>query len=460
VRLRDWLLQWLGIRFGFGPANPWHNVFSPVKAAFAVVLMLGVVLAGFTLERASAVVLGGFEIDAEHVAISDALYSQSSDDWAAGAGAGGEPVFLGGTSGAPDFLGCYDSDISVNPSIDGAVTFLCDGSSDSSFDGAGPDVVVEPEQNIVTPGGKQIADIWNITAGSVTAKDDFSHAYSLFRFRDSPCDADTTADDPFLMLAGHRGDNEGDAFWGFELSQVPPTGFPELESNGGTTFDLDFNRTLGDLLISFTLVGGGTNPQLEVFEWDGATFVLSTGSCPTPPGPQGDSLLRTNPDNDIQAPPWNVPACDPTGTNASNTCRVVNRDGTAPASPGDNLIAPRDFNEAVIDLSAFVEPGVCFDSLIFTSRSAHPLENADLKDVGGVTTNLCALEPPSLPTPTPTPPPSTVTPTPTPTPLPPGSLPPAGGGSVEGSDSIWWVLVAGVALVLSSFVLIRRRSSS
>ncbi len=441
------------------------NLSIPAAVVIVSALMVALALAGLEQLPLRADTLKGFEVDADHAAAGDALYSQSADDWSATAGSTGEPVFLPGMAGEPDFLGCYASDISVNPAINGAVTFMCDGSSDASFDGAGPDVVTEPELNIVSPGGKQIQDIWNVQVGSVTAKDDFSHAYSLFRFADSPCDGDTAADDPFLSLAGHRGDNEGDAFWGFELSQVPPTGFSELENGVGATFDLDFNRMVGDLLVSFTLVGGGTNPELEVFVWDGSTFTLSAGTCPADQlSPQGASLLRTNPSNDIQAPPWNVPVCDPTATNSSNNCRVVNGSGAPPAVAGDNLMPPRDFSEAIIDLSAFVAPGVCFDSLIFTSRSAHPLETADLKDVGGVSLNLCdLLQPGPTPTPTPgltptptaTPTPVGPLPTPTPTPNPPVGFPPSGAPPSGDSGMPWWALALAGSLLAGAAALLR-----
>ena len=351
-------------------------------------------------DRTSAHTVAGFEIDAEHGAANSALYAEGGKDWAGSAG-----VFMAGTGGSPDYLGCYGSNISANPASGGTATLICDGSSDSHFDGRGNDTVTEPEQNIVSPGGKQTDDIWRVRAGSVTAKDDFSHAYSSFYLADSPCDVDSLRDDLFIALAGHRGDNEGDAFWGFELNQVPPARAGDRLSNGGGTFDLDFNRRVDDLLIAFTLVGGGTNPQLEVFKWNGSTFALTPGTCAG--SPQGNSLLRTNPSNSIQAPPWNVPACDPTSSNGSNTCRLVN------AAAADNRIAPRDFSEAIVDLSAFAAAGVCYDSLIFTSRSAHPLETADLKDVGGAALNMCAPAPPPA--------------QPPPAPLPPGQSPPAPG---------------------------------
>ncbi len=407
-------------------------------------IALAAVASAIGLTTAAADTVGGFEIDADHSAPAEALYSQATYDWAESASSGGEGVFLLGTAGNPDFLNCYGSNVSVNPAVDGLATFLCDGSSDSRFDGQGSDTIVQPEENTVSPGGKQIDDVWAIQAGGVTGKDDFSHAYSLFRMGDSSCDADSLADDRFVALGGHRGDNEGDAFWGFELSQAAPAGFGSLTSNGGSTFDLDFNRSINDLLISFTLVGGGTNPLLEVFSWNGSTFAPATSLCPG--GSQGDSLLRTNPSGDILAPPWNLPVCDPTATNSSNACRVVNGDGAAPAQAGDNLIAPRDFNEAIIDLSAFVPAGVCFNSLIFTSRSAHPLESADLKDVGGVNLNTCPAPPTPLP-PTPAPPQAAPPP---PAPGSPGgppvAFPPTGGRPASADNTVWAVMAAGALL--------------
>jgi len=391
----------------------------------------------------SALTLAGFEIDADNPAPGDALFAGSATDWAENGSSAAEGVFLLGTSGSPDFVGCYGSDISVNPAVAGTAGLICDGSSDARFDGNGGDTVVEPEENIVSPGGKQIDDIWNIKQGSVTPKDDFSHAYYLFRNSDSSCDADTEPNNRFLVLGGHRGDNEGDAFWGFELSQVPPTRFNDLVSNSGATFDLDFNRTPGDLLVSFTLVGGGTNPLLEVFAWNGTTFAPAPSLCG---GTQGDSLLRTNASNDIQAPPWNVPVCDPTATNGSNSCRVVNQNGTPPAQPGDTLIAPRDFNEAIVDLGGFVSGNVCFNSLLFTSRSAHPLETADLKDVAGAYVNTCPppAAPPAAPPPAAPPPdaPPAAPPPGIPPGFPPVAFPPTGAQST--SAGVTWLLVGAI----------------
>lgn len=405
-------------------------------AVASCAFMMCAVTALSALSIARGATLGGFEIDADAPAMQSALYSDSGKDWATGSGQG---VFMLGAGGVSD---CYGSDIAPSPASGGHAWLLCDGSSDARFDGNGGDTMVEPEQNIVGPGGKQVSDSWPINAGSVTAKDDFSHAYSFFWLGDSSCDADTLADDPFIALGGHRGDNEGDAFWGFELSDISPGGFASLTANGGATFNLDFNRTPGDLLISITLTGGGTNPLLEVFSWNGLTFTTAPSSCTVNPGAvQGDSLLRTNPSADVLAPPWNVPACDPTGTNSANTCRIVNSGGTPPAVAGDNRIAPRDFVESVIDLSAFGVGNVCFSSLIFTSRSAHPLATADLKDVGGVAVDTC---PPPPAAPPPAAPPNS--PPPSNPPGPPVALPPTGGPPAGATDYAWVTLFLATAL--------------
>jgi hypothetical protein len=431
------------------------------RSSPSVLLLRLVVLAvvGYCIgvSDSSAVTLGSVEIDADDAAVQDALYSQSAYDWAESASSGSEGVFLLGTGGNPDFLNCYASNVSVNPAVDGLATFLCDGSSDSRFDGQGSDAITQPENNTVSPGGKQIHDVWAIKPGGVTGKDDFSHAYSLFRLADSSCDADSLADDRFLALGGHRGDNEGDAFWGFELSQIAPAAFGGLASNSGSVFDLDFNRSVNDLLISFTLVGGGTNPLLEVFSWNGTTFAPAASLCVG--GSQGDSLLRTNPTSDIQAPPWNVPVCDPTTTNSSNACRVVNGSGAAPAQSGDTQLATRDFNEAMIDLSAFVPASVCFNALIFTSRSAHPLETADLKDVAGANLNTCpAPAAPPAPAPPPAPPPPSAPGTPSSPPFgPPVAFPPTGGEASDSDGARWLYASAGVVLGLAIVVQLARR---
>ena len=352
-------------------------------------LTIAALLVGINL--ASAVNVGGFEIDANESPQARALYAGNNtppgDDWTQTdpPPAVGKGVFVPST-GLPHTAAtnCYGSNIDKNPDLEPS-TLICDGNSDHFFDAS------EPEQNIVSPSGKTPDDIWPIKPGNVRPKNDFSHAYTQASTVDSPCDPDPDANNVVLHLAGHVGDNEGSHFWGFEFNEVAPFGFELLKANGGATFQLNFNRSIGDLLVSFSVPGNANDPvvlelfQVSGFQADGdAIFTPATPIPACPPGaPRGHTLLATNNANDVEAPPWNIPVCDPTADNGSNQCRAANG-----LTDAEDLIAPRDFAEASIDLTAFgITP--CFSNVIFTSRSAQVLEGADIQDVGGGDFPLC-----------------------------------------------------------------------
>jgi len=189
--------------------------------------------------------VGGFEIDANQAIAGDtttqdhAYYSNNDpsgagDDWVDDDGAGGTTgVFLQGTSGAPDFLDCYDDDISIDPNVEGVATLICDGTSDSVFS------AIQAENNIVSPSGQTPHDEWPISTGNNTPKNDISHGYILFRVGDSECDADTDNDDLFAYIGAERLNHEGSAFWGVELNKIAPTGFDNLLNDTPLTFTLD-----------------------------------------------------------------------------------------------------------------------------------------------------------------------------------------------------------------------------
>jgi hypothetical protein len=350
----------------------------------ALGLALGSLLV--VINFASAVNIGGFEIDASSATVNHALHSgnDAGDDWADGGPNNG--VFAP-SAGPPHTAAadCYGSNVDkvLEPS-----TLICDGNSDTKFK------VTEPEQNIVSPSGKTPDDVWPVKPGNVRPKNDFSHAYVHASTVDSPCDADTDADDVVIHLAGHVGDNEGSHFWGFEFNATAPTNFNLLKANGGASFALDFNRVVGDMLVSFTVPGNASDPvsldlfQVSGFAGDGDAIFSAAAPVAGCPGsdPQGLSLLATNSSNDVEAPPWNVPVCDPTADNASNSCRLANG-----LTDPEDLLAPRDFAEASIDLTAFgIDP--CFTNVIFTSRSSHVLEGADIQDVGGGDFPLCGTK--------------------------------------------------------------------
>ena len=327
-------------------------------------------------------------------------------DWVDG-GPGGGYFELSGAAPHTAASDCYGSNIDFAADTGGAVLdFICDGHSDSKFSGKGGSLANEKEQNVITPSGKTLDDVWPVKPGNNTAKDDFTHAYNAFVFADSVCDADTDADDLFMIAGANRGDNEGTQFWGAELNQTPPAGFDDLLASAGADFSLDFNRTAGDLLAIFDNSSGGNVIDIKIATWDGSTYAeqAATG-CTQAPGTNGNSAAQTNGDSDsntnnaVEAPPWSVPVCDPTvgdgsalgnGNTSNNSCRLAAGSAT-PTSNGNHLIAERDFFEAVVDLSAYNIPPTCFTSLVFTSRSSDTV-NADLKDVAGGKVGLCSLK--------------------------------------------------------------------
>ena len=379
--------------------------------ALTTSVALSVLGALMIIGSAAADNVGGFEIDADHTTVGDALYSgnNAGDDWAQGAANNG--IFVPSTDAPHTATGtdpCYGSRVDKNTSATGPSSLICDGNSDSKFRNS------EPELNVVSPSGKTPDDIWPVKSGNVRPKNDFSHAYVHASLADSPCETpdDSVADDVMLHMAGHVGDNEGSHFWGFEFDRVSPGGFNQLKNNSGASFNLDFNRTVGDFLISFT-VPGTPNDQVELGVFGVSGFVPSGSSAgdaifvdPTDPdgdgvhtplpncpgsAPFGLTKLATNGFNpatglgiDVKAPPWNIPVCDPTADNGANTCRLANG-----STPAEDLLATRDFAEAAVDLTAFgISP--CVSNIIFTSRSSHVLEGADIQDVGGADFALCA----------------------------------------------------------------------
>jgi hypothetical protein len=363
------------------------------KLSFFAGLAVSLAMVGALVVGAGASNQGGFEIDAGSVTATDALFSgnQGGNDWAKGSS--GEGVFKLAASGSATgtaATNCYGSNIDFG-GAGGTAALICDGNSDKAFK-------TSPEQNIVSPSGKTPDDLWPVKPGNVRPKNDFSHAYVYTKAADSPCTVGTSATDTILYLGGHVGDNEGDHFWGFEFDQVAPGGFNSLTANDGSSFTLDFNRTAhsttssGDFLVSFTVPGNTSDPvAVEVFEVTGfnadgsAIFspVAAKPGCPSGQ-PQGLTELATNAANEITAPPWNIPVCDPTADNKANTCRLASS-----TTPLEDLIAPRDFAEASVDLAAFgINP--CVNTVIFTSRSAHPIGGADIQDVGGATFPVCA----------------------------------------------------------------------
>jgi len=277
------------------------GIFGRRRSARRSLSLAAALTLGFSLFAAqfAAGAQGGFEIDADQTTASHALYSGNDscgagDDWAAGST--GQGVFqLSSSAPHTAATDCYNSNIDKT-SIPGVSAFICDGNTDNHFSGKKGSLSDDPELNSVSPSGKSQDPVWPIKAAGVgAAKDDFSHAYVYAKSVDSPCTPnDHTADDTMLTLAGHVGDNEGDHFWGFEFDKNKPTNFDLLKSgNTGSGFNLGFNRSVGDLVVSFTVPGNTSNPVLlEIykitgFDADGSAQFTLVG---------GTALPKVNPD--------------------------------------------------------------------------------------------------------------------------------------------------------------------
>ena len=357
-------------------------------------------------DPASGVPAGaGFEIDADQASpLTKAYYDNTAaDDWVDGTGSGKGMFKLTPQGQTPTAAAdCYGSNIDLDTATTDVKAFICDGNSDSKFSGKGGAIANEPEQNAVSPGGKTLDASWPIKATSNTPKVDVTHGYNAFRVGDSVCDQDDVANNLFLIAGGHRGDNEGTQFWGFEFNRVPPTGFSNLLANNGATFTLAHNRGTGDILVAFNNAGAGET-SLELYRYEGGTYVLKNpaGGQPLPGCPSnmplGNSELATTATkatpttpsdlgHDAEAPPWKTPVCDPTGDGGGNTCRLAQ--GSASGGSGSHLVAGREDMEGVVDLTAFGITSPCFTSLLFTSRASDTV-NADVKDVAGASVPLC-----------------------------------------------------------------------
>ena len=213
---------------------------------------------------------------------------------------------------------------------------------------------------------------------------------------DSPCDPDFDEDDVALRLAGHVGDNEGAHFWGFEFNEVQPENFDRLKNPNGSAVHSQLQPAEWATCSSRSRFRAAAmsrsrsrSSRSPASSSDGdAIFTLATpvDACPDPPirTSRASRCWRTNNFNDVEAPRWNIPVCDPT---ADNRCQPR---AAPPTAPRTRRISSRraDFAEASIDLTAFdIEP--CFTNVIFTSRSSHPLEGADIQDVVGGDFALC-----------------------------------------------------------------------
>src|SRR5262245_796119 len=97
-------------------------------ATLSIALVLALFVGSMIIASiAGATNVSGFEIDADHTAVHDALYSgnNTGDDWAKGSSNNG--VFaLSGLAPHTAATDCYGSNVDLGDAV-GPATFICDG---------------------------------------------------------------------------------------------------------------------------------------------------------------------------------------------------------------------------------------------------------------------------------------------------------------------------------------------
>jgi hypothetical protein len=211
-------------------------------------------------------------------------------------------------------------------------------------------------------GSKDELDIprWKHRSGTPPAKDDITNAYAA---------AYTNEDDghSILVFGIDRFDTSGDAQLGFWFLQ------DEVQPIAGGTFS--GAHIVGDILVLVNFSGGGTTPNIEVFQWNGTTAVPVPGTA--------GAVLCTN---------GYIPAgqnhCGITNSvNVAAPWAYVNKDvGVTTQFP------PGAFFEGAIDLTA-IGLDVCITNFLAESRSSTSI-SAVLKDFATPEAgfNVCAIE--------------------------------------------------------------------
>jgi hypothetical protein len=153
---------------------------------------------------------------------------------------------------------------------------------------------------------------------------------------------ETIGGESFLYLAWTREDQSGTVNFDFELNAVAQ---PDLTTQGPKVL----NRTVDDVLINYSFLGGAQNPTLTLYHWDGSEWVLD--------GP------------------------------ISSTCSegAINTTTVADTLGGNQSVdrPPAQFGEAAINLTCagIVPPDTCepFASAYVKSRSSTSF-NSEIKD--------------------------------------------------------------------------------
>ena len=267
-------------------------------------------------------------------------------DWGPGAGAVSSSVFTaGGTPNTPapcGGIGQPDGWVNDGPHGADATTF--------------------------TTGSKDILDIsnagWQCTpSNNLTPKDDILHAYSFAAINPNVTSMPNRQGHTFLYAAFERFSNNGAGDIGLWLLQDPTVGCSSTK--GAVSFS--GAHQVNDTLIVAEFSTGGSVTTLNAFRWTGSGLasITATGGADCTTGGTTDNFCATSNAVSISTP-W--PTQDKTS--------------------GPNTLAPAEFLEIGIDLSAVYPSNLpCVNKFLFDTRTS-PSLTATLMDyaIGSVVT--------------------------------------------------------------------------
>ena len=252
---------------------------------------------------------GGFAIDGDllsNTPTSPSPFAANQGDWYAGPGGSGGNVLNSNATGTP---------------VDSTTTFhLVDAFNSGTDDNfAGGDKV---DDNPNT---------WNWTLNPVNAKQDINNA--LIHVIKDPITQHT-----WVVIAGDRLSNNGDAYIDFEFLQNTLTTTPLVAGTGGfSSAGPNCGRTINDFLLTLQFTNGGTVPDFFVSRW-----VAASGNNSCNPGTSYDYVDVTTPV---------ITATPPAVFAAVNASAVTVPNLTA---FGTNTYATNTFTEAAVDLTALL----------------------------------------------------------------------------------------------------------
>src|SRR5262245_51163389 len=227
-----------------------------------------------------------------------------------------------------------------------------------------------PQTIYTTGGSKDTNDVsqWRHKSGSVPDKDNILQAVAAARTLPNG--------DTAVYFAASRFSNSGDAqigLWFFQQNVAP-----QPDGTFGPAPGVVANHTDGDLLVLVNFEGGGTDPTIQVFRWQGGVNggpVLATGLVT---GTCGSGLSAG--DHDVCAI-----------TNVAASPAPVSW-GYVPKSGTPGVFPPQSFFEGGVNLNTIFGGNVpCFSSFLAETRSSSSI-TAQLKDFAEGEFALCRID--------------------------------------------------------------------